>query len=280
MKQDLIRTDNANLFWSLRSLDRPHKLYISGSSIIVEIPEFNGSSKKKIIFSESDLDLKTLGFIKSVKSDFKKSSIDPPKINPSDVWFFFNNTEFPGTYHDVIEVDINTAYWELALKMGLISQDIFYNGMIRKKEDRLIGLGSLATRKNVYEYDTQTGKYDYIESIQDERGRNAFFWVCATLGDIMKRAIDESGARIMFFWVDAFFIRQADLKKLAAFIHAQDLQFKVKPCSPMLVERINSGTSVKCLVGHEGEKSFFLPDKRQEGKTIKEIIDFVNSNIK
>lgn len=273
-----IKTSNPKLIWDIRRTGKPHQVQITGNTTLVKIFDKYGSVETKVIFSDNEISFSTLGFIRSVKADFNKSNVDLPKVDPSQIYYFFcSDSLVDGTYEDVIEVDINKAYWELAFRNKIISQDIYEKGLKVDKMDRLISFGSLATKRNIYNYNENSGLYDYIGQEFSESGRNAFFYVCAQLGDIMNSAMQEIGANFLFYWVDAFFIKSCDLMKLAEIIHGNDLGFKVKKCSPMTVKSEDSGKRIICNKGEGGEKSFFLPSGRKAKKTAGEVMKIVNN---
>lgn len=107
---------------------------------------------------------------------------------------------------DLIEIDINQAYWETAYMMGVISKEIFKKGLDMDKLVRLAALGSLAKKTEVWHYD---GKDSFKKEkvINDQSTNNVWFAICQKVGDVMQEALKESGDDFMFYWVDAIFIK-------------------------------------------------------------------------
>lgn len=159
----------------------------------------------KYLCSERGLRPSQLGFIQKVKTHVE--NLEKPKLNVpiSEIKYFQYNDLQEGLYEPVSEVDVNKAYWELARRLGYISEDIFQEGLKIDKMTRLIAWGAIATTKRTYW--CENGKKNYIGEKCNHVTRSYFFDVADELGKIMAETLDRHRKSILFYWVDAFFIR-------------------------------------------------------------------------
>ena len=127
----------------------PHELILTNNTSIINVPKL----KKRLVFSNKILRKTDLIFISNVKNDARLSGLEFPTVLPEDITYFKYYIDGDVNLSRVVEVDVNGAYWEIAKREGIIGDEIYRRGLEVPKMTRLIGLGSLATVKNVIGFD-------------------------------------------------------------------------------------------------------------------------------
>jgi hypothetical protein len=214
----------------------PHQVKTSTYSKEIEVLTESGDVKKKIICRsiESRLPNKHLAFINKVKRYAEKVTAVPPPPKVQAIKRYF---ERPGKYTDVYEVDLNSAYWEIAYKRGYISPEIYQEGNARDKEGcliipkkvRLIALGSLAKVSRLDIWDTKRSEYTRSHRIiGDPNQRDKFFDVAAQVNRHMKTA-GVLCEKPLFFWCDAMFTgSEKDVLTVQDYFNRMELPSKIK----------------------------------------------------
>jgi hypothetical protein len=228
------------------------------------------------VYTEKKLPLKDLSFIGRVKKYAKALSPtthpeQPYKSRDVNYWRFKNIAQTE--YHDLTEIDVNSAYWELALRFGYISQELYSEAEQYDKMTRLVALGALATKYQHWQYDggDDPPRYITVEPTDDEkRIRSYFFHVAAHLGKIMQ-AVANTYDGVLWYWVDAFFVTESDAKRIPEALAAHGLKCKEVKIKKVTVEELfwDDGTrrgKALCVyeAGGMGYKPFFLEDKKQK----------------
>lgn len=162
-------------------------------------------------------------------------------------------------WRNVVEIDINSAYLMAALKLGYIDDKLFQkiNGL--KKKERLIILGMIAAVK--------TTNYYKAGELQDEYSRDyvpkfvqAFKNIVEYVHRCMWAAYQECHKNVLFFWVDAIFLRARN---------PQELQTIAEVCKKYGFEvKTKANLTYQCLgkygliVHPDGkEKMYLLPQE-------------------
>lgn len=204
----------------------------------------NEGKEVKYICADGEIKMKDLNFILRVK----KYAINCGKPNSgytsSHVSYFKWNKGIinDGTFLDTIEIDVNGAYWEIALKLGYINKSLYEEGLKVDKKIRLIALGSLATKKMFYYFDGE--KMNFLEEKSNgktnEITRSYFFHVAYELGKIMSNVINKVGSEsIYFYWVDAFFLKSYAKPAIIEEFKNYGLKVKVIDIYSMVVKKTN-----------------------------------------
>lgn len=234
----------------------------------------------KYIVTDTAIPFKFLSFINQVKRHCKKlEPIGPvPKIN----YMKFRDIE-NGTYKDLVEIDLNKAYWNAAYKKGYLSKEIFDKGLNpdTPKGIRLIALGALATTKTVYHVEGR--ERTFVDEIRDEKTARYFFDVSYEVDKVMYDIFLKYP--VFWYWVDAFFVPRQykdDIKKdLASF----GLDCSVDEVLNMNVydtPRIQKADLqvLKTDTGEVIEKTFFIFDENRNIQRLKdETFDMIQKYI-
>lgn len=158
----------------------------------------------KYIFTDTPLSIKELSFVRKVKNCVLKRGVQPLLVKSGDILYIKYSPNLNQKYRDIVEIDVNKAYWRIAYILGYINTEIYKEGLSDaiSKSARLVALGSLATKRDVFNYEVETGVYKKGEVIVNEYLRSVFLHICFELGRIMDETDNKD---YLFFWVDAFF---------------------------------------------------------------------------
>jgi len=243
----------------------PHKISLTSNSTTVEV-KLNGKIYKTFI-SEKKLDFASLGFISKTKRDANNCDIEEMPISRPEYFKFFKKQE--GTFSNAVEVDVNSAYWDIAYLKGYISKDVYEEGLGVDKMTRIVALGSIATVKVHYNF--INGRYESEEQeTVNLKTRSYFFDVASELGRMMGECLEEIGQyNCFFYWVDAFFVSKAAADRIKRYFDLQGLGVKYKPIQKIVCKKSSQGWAVEVYEQKNGEifkKPFFFPfgDGRKE----------------
>lgn len=238
----------------------------------------------KIFFNDTGRnDLTALGLIMKVRRDGKKF-IDKPDWKTVNHIDFFNMINVPQSEDLISKVDIKGAYWNYAIKSGVISEETDkylmekYKGHSYKytKGIKLKSLGSLATRKKIIPY--INGKADYDnEQILPQPTRDVYMNICNGIDEIMKQAARELEGCIYYYW-DCIFIKKQFENKAIEFF--RDHEYDVGTGETRL-EYVNIG-DYGYLVTHDGNKPIMYmtkKEKRRRSPIMSNIPDIANRDL-
>jgi len=236
-----------------------------------ETIKFGKDRKNVMTYVSNMLAPEDLRFIKKVKKHTNECGIEEPERRKIS---YFSKANIPNrtTYNNCLELDVNKAYWNIALHKGYISEQIFDEGLEIDKQIRLIALGSIASVKEVWEFIPKLGLVQKGE-IVNELTRSYFFDVCSYLDNIMDEATKGFGNSILFYWVDAFFsrndtpFREIDNKKIISLLNSYDLGIKESKIE--YVSRKDNLITVQVLGGKK--KTFPIPKTIEKPKRPKKL---------
>jgi hypothetical protein len=242
----------------------PHFLDLTTKTTIVRVPDPTGKEKPiKSVYTPNLISFADMHFIRKVKKEIGACHKEPFNI-PGPISYFKNFNRQEGEFYDLIEIDVNGAYWRLAYLFGYISEDLYLEGLEVPKMTRLIALGAVASVKVVHEFDGNT--YEVVDEIKNDLTRSYFFHIAYELGFYMDQCISSIGKdNCLFFWVDAFFVKRELLATVEQFFEGLDLGVKTKPVTKAHFKKLSEGWKVKIFTGEvdnrggEKYKPFFFP---------------------
>jgi len=187
---------------------------------------------RRIIFNENgESDIRLLSLINKTRQDAKKymegKTIND--INTKDISFY---TLYDNPSDKLItKVDIKSAYWMLALKKGIVSEKTnksfieMYEGFDVKimKAARLKALGSLATRKQIIQYNNGS---IYDEYMTEQPTRNLYLSICQDLDNIMIKCRNECPEIVYYYW-DCIFVNSRYSHHVIEFMKLQEFDVSV-----------------------------------------------------
>lgn len=212
MKTNYLLLNETNLK-SVSELMRAERDYV------VKITNFTRTFKSKnykiLLNDTGEEDYLMLQMLSKVKRDIQNYKSDKFKKTKSDIfWYLVNQANVKDYKMRVYKVDLNSAYWAIAIKNGLISEDTdkFYKDKTMfmsdklKKSYRLKALGMLATKKIIQVYEDNKM---VSETIQKAETRDIYIAICEEVDIIMRRFINYA----IYYYFDCLFIEDLNTAK-------------------------------------------------------------------
>lgn len=207
----------------------------------------------------SKFSFQELLFIKKVRTDIIKNcdfyeSKNGPIPNHQCSYVDWTSS-MPFDCSNVIEIDLNAAYWEMAFQCGYISPEIYNEGFNHRKKIRLVSLGSIAKNEKIIEY--RDGEFAAIREIRHKYAK-IFFNISRYIYDIMNICKEVLGNDYLFFWVDAIFFKNKEGNKelIIEILKDAGMQYKT-----YLIENLNFDVENKIVTisstEHKNQKRQF-----------------------
>lgn len=209
-----------------------------------------------------------LGFIKRVRNHIMKEAIYENFIEklyyPKDIQYVAVNYREVGTeIHNLIEIDIDEAYFKTAKILNVIDDKIYQEGRKESgkisKLGRLIALGTLARKEDRYHF---KGRQLRKETVRSTLTENIWYSICKRVSDVMYEAKKIAGDEFILYWVDGIYVVN-DPEKVKLIIELfKSFGYDVKIKSNLSVKY----TSDQILVTDNNEKvtrPFFIPKQNQ-----------------
>jgi len=108
-------------------------------------------------------------------------------------------------FENVLEFDVNKAYYQALKKFGYISQQFFDKCVGLPKNIRLALVGTLATQKTIFFY--KEGELDSYEIKKDEILRRVFFQLVEFIDKVLDYFSKLAGDNFLFYWVDGIYLK-------------------------------------------------------------------------
>lgn len=210
-------TKYAQYLDNLVSNEFPHSISYTNKTKVVK------SSLGRIVFTSSNFGFKGMNFVKKVKRDavsrldsLQHLDVDYKKLGLK----LFSDNKFVdyedgAMYGNVVEIDLNKAYWVSAYKLGVISKPVYEEGLNGlktgrySKVDLLASLGGLAVVKRKKTFNPES--MNYTTETVDDSSTTRFLWnaisweVDKCMQEIEERLQDD----FLFYWTDAVFMVQS-----------------------------------------------------------------------
>ena len=251
-----IRTGNENkLLDFLLKHKIPHTKRITNSTTVIK------TEQATWICSDSQIPFKDLAFMNKVK----KEAIIPVGGFPYEqIKYNSFRVVQDGVYPEIVEIDLNGAYWKAAHMQGIITDEIYQEGLEKPKHIRLAALGALATHATEYYFngndyfERRPEDYKTPELMHAEQWRrSAFFHVAAYISRAMQAAAMMGGNLALFFWVDALFVRASAASEIQEFINKKyGFDTKVKEINFVDVWQTAKTRVFDCYMADETTKTF------------------------
>ena len=172
-------------------------------------------------------DMKVLLLIGAVRRDAKEflesKTIESIGYEDTD---FFNLLDIIKEDDVIVKVDLKSAYWEYALKYGIISEDTnnkflkWYENVDTAfaKSARLKALGSLATSKLTSVY--KNGKFHYNKPVETQPTKAIYMEVCNGIDRLMKDVNYNVDGCVYYYW-DCIFVQKEFEKQVIDYISSR-----------------------------------------------------------
>lgn len=246
----------------LAKLDKEFKLIKVNNTFHLESEYFGNSTSRR----STKMNPSELGFIKRVKNYVVKNEIYLNFVenfyNPKDIRYISISRKKPASiYENIIEIDIDEAYWKTSHILGVINDAIYHEGSksggTMKKNTRLVALGSLAKKIDIYWY-----KGNSMVKRTQERSvltENIWYSLCKTISDLMWEAKKIAGNDFFLYWVDGIYIRNKPEKVEAITELFKKHGYQVKYKTDLRIEY----TEKTAIIHNEisgSERPFFIPN--------------------
>lgn len=187
---------------------KEYKVKITNSSVTIE------EGNNTIRYSDGTLRMKHLGMMASLKSMIRKSDMYHDLVENDIMPKYFDfNADFickqnkGVTYDKVIEVDLNSAYAQTMINLGLITNEFYQKVIALPKSLRLRILGSMATKTTVQIYSGYECLDSYVDKKNDDLSR---IWkiICHETAEVLRKTIAKTANEIWLgYWVDAIYLQ-------------------------------------------------------------------------
>jgi len=242
----------------------PFTLVTSGSANELYSDIWNFKSTDKTF------EVKNMNFVKKVKkyaidnyvamkfigSNFREMDIQYVSVK--------KDVQSGDTFEDICCLDIKNAYWQTAFLMGVISKEIYEEGVTKDKITRLASLGSLAKKKEVFRFDGEN--YRMIDTIRNYETENIWFAICHRVSEIMKVLVSDLGGDFLFYWVDGIYFKRTDehIKKVTDFLESCSYECKFEDVSK--VEFFDDKFLVYSKLGRSSKSFGWKANSKNAGK--------------
>jgi hypothetical protein len=179
-------------------------------------------------------------------------------------------------YENVVEVDLNKAYWVAAKKLGVISEELYEKGLNSEfsKTELLSSIGALA--KQVKErYFNGTRYLKSVVVIDSAKTRHIWDAVSWEVDKCMKECAVVLGKEFLFYWTDAclFVNNKTNNAAVRSIIKKHGFELKLIPVE--YVEKVNGVT----VVWTRENKSHAQKPRRDDRGNYAREFNYVESNL-
>lgn len=173
-------------------------------------------------------------------------------------------------YHEVINIDISSAYATTMYAQGLISEKTFAMLQRLKKHERLPVMGMLAKRSLIFNY--EKGKCEDTE-LELGDNRQIFFFLIQKVEECMQRCMEVAGEYYLFHWVDGVFIKYDipinKLQEIEKVMESYGYNYKYEKVINFQLKRIKDIITIKMNKnGEDKEYKFNDTNKQENFKTL------------
>ena len=282
MRQHINRTNRTDITEFMKRYNIEHTVTLTSQSKVIEETE----TGRKIIISDNEFSKKDMFFLFSVHNHAKKIKIDNYHVEGGIRYNAFNaNIQNGFSDENFCEIDVSSAYWELAKSCKIINEKTYNKGLKVSKVVRLAALGSLATSKVIYKWNIEGGRYEKIGHKRNET-YPLFFYVAKRFGEWISGICNEAREVFGFdsvagYWVDAIFCKDGDVAEFVKNkIVCGGYAFKYFPCEASIRE--DESGLVTLFIKHKetGRIKPFLIESRCKDEVREMIINGVGDEIK
>jgi hypothetical protein len=183
---------------------------------------------------------KELGFCNRVRSHAKKldqGALFKKDYFESDIQYMECSKKLKNKcFEDVVEIDIDQAYWETAYQLKIIPKELYDMGLSDEisKRARMVALGSFA--KKTYNY-TFNGKQLLVHDVERSlTTENMWFTICKRVSDVMQEIKKTMGDDYIFYWVDGVYVKNnpETIEKVQQIIEKWGYIYTFWRCKPMV----------------------------------------------
>lgn len=239
--------------------DKSYDISIYRTDELISFEEMNLQNACKREFKKNEDKIKPIS-----NYDIKYNSFSP---SLKDV---YKDSGSMYSYKGISEIDLTKAYYYAAKNLGYISEEFFNKCMQIPKSQRLRLIGSIATRKTIFEYDpTENKKAPVSVKIkQDEKLRLAWDNIVTYVDRAMNEVETYLGKDFLFYWVDGVYFKDHGLnaKKIQLIFKKHGFDSTYEKLHRVDVVNKNGVVELDVYKGENGEifKPFTVPMYNQK----------------
>lgn len=178
------------------------------------------------MFSDSFKSFKELNLMQVVKKEIaanlkvkKLERVFTSQIN----YFKYSEAVMPNiengeikTFENVIEIDLTAAYFYATVNLGLLSFETLNRILAINKRKRLSILGSIASRKMIFEYKGGKLISEIPTIVVNEELRNVWFFICREVDRLIVECSNIAKEGFLFYYVDGIYFTDNSRKTRSA----------------------------------------------------------------
>lgn len=176
-------------------------------------------------------------FIGRVKKHF--SGLQKPEKLSSERSFYeyFVPISTYTTLENVVEIDINGAYWESANRLGYLGNDLYKDAEKVTKKARLISLGVLGKKIVNTKFSPPYDQVENYESYPETR----VFWenIVWNLGEAIRGTTTRYKPHVFGVWFDAIFCTKNAAPNIRRYLQRRGYETKIKPVRSYVIKPRN-----------------------------------------
>lgn len=240
---------------NVKALIELHKvLKIPFSCSVTNYTTHLQSECKNILYQKEHRSNQMFIAYQMIKKDIEGKNL--PHVDPDRLKYYINGFNGEQIYSDKIyNIDLKAAYATILFNKGILSKKTFNYLMTLPKMERLVSVGMLASRKEIFHF----GNSGQIISSDEQVSpfANFFFAAVKETHDIMNEVKTIMGNDFLFSWVDGvYFMNRRHKTSVMNFLKARKLkavfqvlhEFEIEMC-----REFHRLTYIK-----EGQQKFFI----------------------
>jgi hypothetical protein len=215
-RTNLLRKNNARAYLNyLKAIGVPFEMICSNYTVLFQA---DGIEKKFVSSLQSN---RTFACFAKLKSNLKDKPI--PDIDTEKLKYFSHDFQRDDFIGDVLNIDLKSAYATILYRDGYITRDTFEYISAGTKQERLVSVGMLASKKQHFKFDGGriVGTPDEIISPFS----NFFFYAVKRTSEIMDELRILCGNNYLFTWVDGIYFMPDFKARTACEDYLKSLQF-------------------------------------------------------
>lgn len=218
-----------------------------------------------------------MGFIRKVGSYIlRESTYDKvPKLDYNGLGLIRINVDgvIEPVYNEVVEVDLNKAYWVSAYRLGVINKEIYEQGieMVRgqykyNKIELLASIGTMA--KTIKERRFDGEKYSPSKILVDSK-KTKHIWdaVSYEVDKCMRDCMVSLREDFLFYWTDAVFFKKSarNIARVQKIINENGFESKIVDLE--YISKVNGNIVAWSKKNHSKAKKAIRDEKGNYGRT-------------
>ena len=170
-------------------------------------------------------------------------------------------------FENVYAIDITKAYYYCAYNHGLLSESFFKRTLSIPKFMRLRLLGSIATLKHIYNYNSD-GELIKVDTKYNKLNRKIWEFIVNEIDTVIQKCGDALQKQFLFYWVDGIFFKERNYHEklsqnlVAHLLEKNNYKYTIKKLDK--IELYHFGKTLRLEAYKEGESTgvYTIPTKQ------------------